>query len=132
MGQEHKEKFEKSSKILKEDQEMNPLPELSLLIKTNSQSKIFLEMVFSRCKALEVLLPQLIINIHRRRRQGEKDKIEEPQKFQIRTIDHNSDDNTEYLELPVQLKFVKFNPQSQKLNPEKQNDKKIAKRIVGI
>ena len=41
---------------------VGPLLELDVMVQVNSQAKIFLEMVFMRCPALEILLPKLILD----------------------------------------------------------------------
>ena len=44
------------------DSRLVGLPELDLLVETNSKAKIFLEMVFSRSRPLQFLIPVLILN----------------------------------------------------------------------
>ena len=55
---------------------VGPLLELDVMVQVNSQAKIFLEMVFMRCPALEILLPKLIFDKKNKATKNSKTKNE--------------------------------------------------------
>ena len=101
----------KGADILNQDpKEANPLPELNLLTRTYSQSKIILEMIFLRCKALEILLPQLVLK-------KKRNQITKAKQTQI-SFDQNDSQKRNSKNVPEPSPFAKITSQPKQINSE--------------